>query len=327
MTVLNRRIQRRAAALVAVGAWALATAGPDPVQPTFEHPEVVNRIDSPLIAEASGLAASHANHGLLYAHNDSGDRARVYALDASARLIAILNLADTTVVDCEDICVGPGPTPGVSYVYLGDIGDNSRARKRVVVYRFPEPHIDQRNPPTPLELDIRKPERIELEYEDGPHDAESLMLDPRTGDLLIASKSFGSTTIYMARADELVTDSVVTLRPIATIKLRRFQMVTAGDISPSGGWIILRTYGSAMLWTRDDATITSKTFDHPGRAIPLPVEPQGEALAFDAKRGGYYTLSEGENQPLYYIPRATPPDDTNNDDPQKPPTADKRQAH
>ena len=47
--------------------------------------------------------------------------------------------------DWEDIAVGPGPEPGVSYVYIGDIGDNLRLRSTISLLRFPEPDLD--NPP------------------------------------------------------------------------------------------------------------------------------------------------------------------------------------
>ncbi|MCH8162001.1 MAG: hypothetical protein IIB88_08925, partial [Chloroflexi bacterium] len=33
---------------------------------------------------------------------------------------------------------------------------------------------------------------------------------------------------------------------------------------------------------------------------PAAIEPQGEALAFDAGSVGFYTASEGVNVPIYY---------------------------
>ena len=43
--------------------------------------------------------------------------------------------------DFEDITQGEGPNPGISYIYLGDIGNNDYDREEIYIYRFPEPDI------------------------------------------------------------------------------------------------------------------------------------------------------------------------------------------
>ncbi|MCK4874179.1 MAG: hypothetical protein KAS72_15760 [Phycisphaerales bacterium] len=278
--------------------------------PMFAPPVEVGRVDSPLVMEASGLAASRTNAGLLYVHNDSGDTARVFVMDATAHVLAILNLADVDVLDCEDMTVGPGPMPNVSYIYLGDIGDNAAKRERIFIYRFPEPRIEPSDRPTPAELLIRDLERIELQYEDGPHNAEALMVDPFTGDLFIASKALGTTTIYTASADDLSTDSVVILHPMVTISIGAGGIITGGDISPAGDQIILRTYTGALLWKRGEACSIAKVFKQPSRLVPAATEPQGEAITFDATGRGYYTVSEGKHPPLHHVARIAPTDDS-----------------
>ena len=44
-------------------------------------------------------------------------------------------------IDFEDITIGNGPDPDISYIYLGDIGNNHYARNELYVYRFPEPTV------------------------------------------------------------------------------------------------------------------------------------------------------------------------------------------
>src|SRR5690349_8257405 len=74
------------------------------------------------ITEASGIAASHRNVGVLWTHNDGG-RDRIFALTTNGTLLAAFNL-NKNVDDLEDIAVGAGPLAGVSYLYVGDIGGN-----------------------------------------------------------------------------------------------------------------------------------------------------------------------------------------------------------
>ena len=55
-------------------------------------------------------------------HNDSGDTARVFAIDRAGTTRAILSLPGVSAIDIEDIAIGPGPDEWRPYLYLGDIG-------------------------------------------------------------------------------------------------------------------------------------------------------------------------------------------------------------
>ena len=92
--------------------------------PSFSSGVNQGNIDTPLITEASGLAGSRVNPGVLWTHNDSGGLPRVFALDLTGHLLGTWNLPGVNANDYEDIAVGPGPEAGVSYLYVGDIGDN-----------------------------------------------------------------------------------------------------------------------------------------------------------------------------------------------------------
>ena len=54
-------------------------------------------------------------------------------------------------------------------------------------------------------------------------------------------------------------------------------------------------------------------FAAPGDSVPLVTEPQGETIAFDRYGEGYYTLSEGTYEPLYYFQRVPLDGDANHD--------------
>ena len=76
---------------------------------------------------------------------------------------------------------------------------------------------------------------------------------------------------------------------------------TSGDISPDGSLLIIRTYGTVWLWSRPEGAETWDDFSSPPVELPSELEPQGEAIAFDADGGGYVTVSEGVNPPLRHF--------------------------
>src|SRR6188508_1240616 len=98
-------------------------------------------IQNSSINEASGIAASRINPNVLWAHNDSGDSARVFAMTAAGTNLGTYSISGASATDWEDIAVGPGPTAGAQYLYIGDIGDNGASRSSVSIYRVPEPTV------------------------------------------------------------------------------------------------------------------------------------------------------------------------------------------
>ncbi len=76
---------------------------------------------------------------------------------------------------------------------------------------------------------------------------------------------------------------------------------TAGDISRSGSAIIIRTYSTAFLWRRPLSMSVADALRGDALELPTPAQPQGEAIAFSADGRGYFTISEHEAQPLYWV--------------------------
>ena len=136
--------------------------------PQFSSGAQVGTVESTAINEASGLAASRANSDVLWVHNDSGDSARVFAMTTAGELLAIYNLQGAAAWDWEDMCIGPGPTAGQDYLYLGDIGDNYAVRSSINVYRVAEPTVSA----SATAINLSGVETFTLEYEDGARDAE-----------------------------------------------------------------------------------------------------------------------------------------------------------
>jgi hypothetical protein len=265
-------------------------------------------IASDALDETSGIAASRRVNGVWWVHNDSGDSARVFAISSTGQTLGEYALAGASAVDWEDIAAGPGPTAGVSYLYVGDIGDNTTARTTIQVYRVPEPLVDPANP-LGAPKTLTGVATVNLRYPDGPHDAEGLLVDPTTGDLYVVTKdlSGGVAQVFRAPASTPAGGTVTTLTQVATVSLGSLHGVTGADITPAGDVIALRTYFDVVLYPRPSGTTVANAFSQPSCAGAAPPfgsgssasEPQGEAIGFTRDGRGYVTVSEGLHPPLH----------------------------
>jgi len=261
----------------------------------------MGKIQSDSLREISGIAASRRNPGVLYVHNDSGEGARIYAIDEKAQLLGVYNIEGANQRDWEDIAVGPGPDPNQQYLYIGDIGDNGARYPEVIVYRVPEPKVDAGRPFPPMT--IGPADAIRLVYPDGPRDAETLLVDPLTRDLYIISKRELLPKVYRAAYPQSTTQRTK-LEQVAIMPFGSFP--TGGDVSPDGRRVIVRGMFNAALWDRPAGAPLWHAFSAKPAAIPVADEPQGEAICFDSKGRGYFTISEGKHPCLYYFGPAEP---------------------
>jgi hypothetical protein len=266
----------------------------------------VGKVQTELIEEASGIAASRKNPGVLWVHNDSGDSARIYAVSTEGKLLRICRVEGGRCRDWEDIAIGPGPDKGRDYLYIGDIGDNGARHKTVKIYRVPEPMVDPNG--SQMDIQIGPAETIELVYPDGPRDAETLMVDPLNGDIYIVSKRKVFCQVYRAESEKL-TQRQVRLSQVAVLP---WSLAVGGDISPDGKYIIVRSLSHASLWLRPKDQPLWQAFSRKPLNIQLMPEPQGEAICFDVKGHGFFTTSEKAHQPIYYfaqLDESSKPDD------------------
>jgi hypothetical protein len=230
---------------------------------------------------------------VLWTHNDSGDRPRVFAVSHDGALLADIAIAGAQAIDWEDIAVGPAPG-GRDALYLADTGDNDAARPEVDVYRVPEPDPAAGGAGGPGAS--APAARLALRYPDGPHDAEALLVDPRGGALVIVTKSFaGAARVYVAQRPSAT--ATTTLRRSGSLSLGVGEAVTAGDVAADGRTIALRSYGRAFVWRRHggESLVAALRRRPCSPSIDLFAEGQGEALALTAHGGAFYTVPEGSS--------------------------------
>jgi len=249
-------------------------------------PEQRGTVEPDGLVELSGLAASRRHPGELYAHNDSGDVARLFVIDGTGRAVDEVTVAGVTPFDWEDLALHD------DVLYVGDIGDNARARSEIVVARVAEADIRARDATATT---------IPLSYPDGPHDAEALMVDPVAEQLVVVTKEpAGTSGVYVT---PLADPGALEL--VATLDLGVAELVTAGDISSDGALLALRTYGAVLLWERRAGEPIADALARDPCRAPSAREPQGEALALTAD--GYMTISEGEHPPVWAVTTAGGP--------------------
>ena len=258
----------------------------------------VGTVQTDKIKEASGIVASRLSPGVLWVHNDSGNSARIYALNAKGKLLGTYRPKGAHCRDWEDIAIGPGPDPNRSYLFIGDIGDNDGKYSSIVVYRVPEPAVDPDQPIT--EAEIGPVDAIELTYPDGPKDAETLLVDPLNGDIYVITKRELFCRVYRARGPQSTTNRTA-MELVATLP---WGFAVGGDVSPDGRWVVVRGPFSASLWRRPENQELWKAFGTESFRLQLVRERQGEGICFDADGLGCFTVGEQRNPPIYYFANA-----------------------
>lgn len=286
-------LAQETAPIAAAGAAQTAATPPRevPAQPVERA-----KLSDSAINELSGLAASRRYPGLLWGHNDSGDSARIFAINARGETVATVNFSGLEARDWEDM------TFAGEWLYIGEIGDNFAVNQNIKVYRLREPDLN----PDKLNQEITlKPDQWEtmtLNYPDGARDAEALAATP-DGHLLIVSKNKKGANFYTLKRP-WSNGQVATLDKIfdnvqigETGWLTR--LVTGGDLAPDGRELTLVTY--AQIWQFDLATpynFASLQLQSP-RKRDLPPLKQCESVCYSADGLSLWLSSEGKKAPLW----------------------------
>jgi hypothetical protein len=223
----------------------------------------------PAIVEASALVVED---GLFLTTNDSGDTGRVFAVAMDGRTVGVTHWS-TDPTDCEALApAGPGQ------VWVGDIGDNLAERATISITRVPIGRGDRTVQPT----------TYRLAYPDGAHDAETLVRNPASGRLYVATKGIFGGAVYAVPA-RLSATQVNPLRKVGHV----LPVATDGSFFPDGRHLLVRDYTSATVYDWPSL--------HEVASFPLPPQRQGEGIAV-APDGAVYVSSEGARAPVLRVP-------------------------
>jgi hypothetical protein len=220
--------------------------------------------------ESSGLVA---RDGLFATINDSGDSGRTFVVDGATGRTVGGAWWPGDPVDVEAVA----PTRDGT-ILVGDIGDNRGVRDSVSLLEVPFGRG----------FAEVEPRTFPLTYRDGPRDAETVLVHPVTGRVLVASKSLLGGVLYAA-PKRLTESGPNVLEPVGDV----LGFATDGAFFPDGRHFVLRDYGRLVIYSYPGLKTVGE--------MELPDQPQGEGIAVD-EDGAVFVSSEGQFSAVQRVP-------------------------
>jgi hypothetical protein len=252
---------------------------------TFHTGVQLGTLNDPWIQSASGLAASRAYPGMFWTHNDAGNFNYVFLLDSTGKRKTYFTVTNGQNTDWTDMAIGPGPTAGVNYIYLADVGDSKINRGFVSIQRFPEPTspIDTLNSGVTAAAD-----RINFIYPDGARDAETILVDPATKDIYIIDKGSSLAGVYEAKYPQPL-NSLFTIQKVAVLQLSSLR---GGSMSSDGQEVLVKNPGTIYYWKRKSGESVLDMLLRSPVTEPYNGEAHGEAICWSRTGDSYWTTSK-----------------------------------
>jgi hypothetical protein len=173
-------------------------------QPAAQLFDVSGRLEDSDIREASGMARSQREPGLLWIINDNGAKEIVHATDKTGSQLGQFKLQKSRNKDWEDLAsfrLGNMP-----YLMIADIGENDAKHDERTLYFVEEPPLEKKGK---SKLDWR----VDYVYPDGARDAESAAVDIDGQRALILSKRDIPPQLYsvplLVDSDDTVTATLL----------------------------------------------------------------------------------------------------------------------
>lgn len=262
-------------AAAAVGVPGAGSAAAEQPAAVAADARVDFRFEDSRISESSGLALSARHPHTVWTVNDSGDSARVFAVDTRTGATVGVHTFDADVRDVEALAV-----TAHGRMLVADVGDNGTSRDVVRVFLFDEPALGRTagGPPG---------QSWELAYPDGPHDAEALAVDPRTGRVLVVTKNRLGGIYALPKSPRRAGANRLTRVGTAPAT------VTDAVFLPDGSALAVRTYTSLHLLDPDTLVPLTSTL--------LPLQPQGETVAVAPGRTALLVGSEGKHSRVQHV--------------------------
>lgn len=278
----------------------------------WRHPKEIGTYSAKDLREASGLAFSHKNPSRLYHINDSNKSDSLFISTKKGKRIHQVELIDYKGTDFEDLSMGNClDGDDQMCLYIADIGDNERERDQIeiiLVKDFAISREEEKNLESageklyPKKIPVHK--ILKLKFPGKKHDAESLAIHPKTGDLFLLTKETRfdrisewdpSTLYYLPRADlEKSVDSFQTLVKLQEVDVRELiqkpdkedLFLTSMDFNFKGDMLGILSKDKFFLFHANFSKpesfrpCRSQERDIDFQVVSLKKLPQQEAVAF-----------------------------------------------
>lgn len=260
------------------------------VAPTVDpcpDPGLICNVVPDFLGEISGMQFSYANpspYGMVWVFNDEHDETKqVWCIDLhTGKKFSTYAPSGHNRVDPEAIRRHPD-----GRLFLGDIGDNNATRDFVRLFATPEPAGGG-------DHGILGSTEYRLVYPIGSKNAETLLIHPFTGEILIITKGNpGGQGHVISFGTELQPAPAINHGTV--IKSGLPAGISDGTHTLDGKNVLLRIAGEKPTWMMDANTW------HKVTEIPTHAMPKSEAITVEPAGCSFLTTSEGFHQPIYRV--------------------------
>ena len=267
-------------------------------------------LGNPHLAELSGLVASEQYPGTLWAHNDSGNEPRLFAVSLTGELRGQsadegMKVEGASLKDWEAIArVG-------DRLYIGEVGNNFNKSQNLGLYQVKEPTPTHSGS---LEVErfvkLRYPDQSGFPPSDRWHfDCEAMFgLDHFIYFITKNRPAYrlwvqeGTANLYRLDLDELKNDSVNVLELVDSAK-ELGGWVTAADLSEDGRWLALVIESPLQSIWLFERPVDGDKFLSEAKSVKRFVFHNGgqlESLAF-AGEGGEALYMVNEDREMFRV--------------------------
>lgn len=251
------------------------------------------------LVESSGLAFSNRNKRYVWSHNDSGDRARLFAFDENGMASGVAELPRSVeATDWEDMA--SFVDGGKPRLIVADSGDNHAKRESITLYVFDEP--DPSKNTKILDYQV-----LEVRYGSGAQDCEAIAVDARHRQIVLFTKSFlPKSDVFVVELPplEIASGKVARQATAVWVTSLAVALATAADFDRDSGRVWLCNYFQGYCFEPAGDAKAARLIDTV-RNLPQPVSLPAwkliEAIAVDHE-GRAWVTSEGQNTPLGRLP-------------------------
>ncbi|PID26806.1 MAG: hypothetical protein CR982_08295 [Candidatus Cloacimonadota bacterium] len=220
--------------------------------------EPYSTFDSGMIDESSGISKSRNFENIYWTLNDSGDEARIFAVDRKGTLCIPswmesrekykgLEISDAVNIDWEDIT-----TDNEGNIYIAACGNNGNTRRDLAIYVVKEP-----NPKNVTATRISRqinfyyPEQKEFPPINNNFDCEAIYY--REGNIYLLTKHRADLNTVLYRIDLSDKRDLIPAKKLAEFNIEG--NVTAADCSSDGSRVAVLTYNNVWVFDTDGENI------------------------------------------------------------------------
>jgi len=270
---------------------------------------VAGQLEEKELVEASGLARSQRQPGLLWSINDGGSKPRIFALDEHGARVGRIRLEEARNKDWEDI--SSFTLGGEPYLLVADVGDNNARRKKVTLYVVAEPDLAEDD-----KVKLEPAWRVNLRFPDGPRDVEAVAVDITNERVVLLTKRDIPPVLYEVplrpAADKTITatrlGAVTTLPAPTRLELEQAMFTkdshwqpTGMDLSADGKLAVILTNRAVYVYRLGSGESLYESLSGRPYGLGLGNFRDAESVAFSADGNSIFVTVERRHAPLLRI--------------------------